>query len=538
MTRSTFSHDHKIHAGWGTLAPFLLACLVSTVLQAQPRRLEVMNNGRYLQDSTGKPFFYLGDTAWELFHRLNREEADRYLKDRARKGFTVIQAVVLSEIGGLDAPNAYGDFPLLDRDPARPNEAYFTHVDYVVNEAEELDLFVGMLPTWGSYWKLVGENRVRLFTVESAQSYGRFLGRRYRDKPVIWILGGDQNIENKEERALIDAMARGLREGDGGSHLITYHPRGPGRSADYLHSAEWLDFNMFQSSHAAHDHDNGLFVERDLALQPRKPTLDGEPRYETIPVGFYWADANRLDRFDDYDIRQAAYWSLLAGACGHTYGNNSIWQMWQPGRDPIIWARIPWFSALDHPGAFQMGHLRRLFESRPYWKLEPDQAMILSGPTSGGAKIRAARAIDGRFAFVYSPRGEPFTVDKSVIKSLRIRETWFDPRYGVAYPVHTGDTTSIQTYTPPTSGRGRDWILILDDATAGFPEPGSGSARQGAVSLPVRRDRRTGEGENGWDIQPDFVPIRAKPGGSLLRTFEACRDCDFEIKLELPCHMS
>ena len=274
----------------------LLAGLVPCGLWAQPRRLEVMGNGRYLQDSTGKPFFYLGDTAWELFHRLNREEADRYLENRARKGFTVIQAVVLSEIGGLDAPNAYGDLPLLDRDPTRPNEAYFRHVDYIVDKAEELGLFIGMLPTWGSYWKLVGENRIHLFTEESARSYGRFLGNRYRDKPVIWILGGDQDIQSDAEYALIDAMARGLREGDGGTHLITYHPRGPGRSAERLHKAAWLDFNMFQSSHAAHDHDNGLFVERDLALEPKKPTLDGEPRYEAIPVGFYWADANRLDK--------------------------------------------------------------------------------------------------------------------------------------------------------------------------------------------------------------------------------------------------
>ncbi|MFZ0429647.1 MAG: putative collagen-binding domain-containing protein [Acidobacteriota bacterium] len=64
-------------------------------------------------------------------------------------------------------------------------------------------------------------------------------------------------------------------------------------------------------------------------------------------------------------------------------------------------------------------------------------------------------------------------MDKGVIRSRKIRETWFDPRYGVAYPLHAGDTTSIQTYTPPTSGRGRDWVLILDDATAGFGEPGA-----------------------------------------------------------------
>jgi hypothetical protein len=430
--------------------------------------LRVSENHRYLEYSDGTPFFYLGDTAWELFHRLNRAEADRYLANRAAKGFTVIQAVVLAELDGLDDPNPYGDKPLIGNDPAQPNEAYFRHVDYVVRKAGDLGLFIGMLPTWGSRWK-TGSG---IFTPMNAPVYGRFLGERYRDAPIIWILGGDHNPEDERERAVIEAMARGLKQGDGGRHLITYHPRGPGLSSDYFHTADWLDFNMYQSSHAARDHDNGVFAEHDYGLTPPKPTLDGEPRYELLCVGFYVANAARNVRFDDYDVRQAAYWSLLAGACGHTYGHGSIWQMWQPGRKPVLWASVPWYESLDHPGAFQMGHLRRLFESRPFQKLVPDQSIIMSGPDTGAAKIRAARASDGSFAFVYSPRGEQFMVRVSAIRSSRIRATWFDPRYGVTEPIHTTDTPGFQTFVPPTCGRGCDWLLVLDDATASFGPPG------------------------------------------------------------------
>ena len=93
-------------------------------------------------------------------------------------------------------------------------------------------------------------------------------------------------------------------------------------------------------------------------LRISKPTLDGEPRYESIPVGFYFRNISKLDRFDDYDARQAAYWSVLAGACGHTYGNNNVWQMWTPDRKPALWANIPWHESLDTPGAFQMGFVR------------------------------------------------------------------------------------------------------------------------------------------------------------------------------------
>lgn len=118
-----------------------------------------------------------------------------------------------------------------------------------------------------------------------------------------------------------------------------------------------------------------------------------------------------------------------------------------------------------------MGHLRRLLESRPWQTLIPDQSIIRSGPATGPATVRAARAADGRFAFIYTPRGEQFTLDRGIIKAERVKEIWWDPRYGVAHHIHTGDNQAFQTYTPPTSGRGQDWLLILEDEAAKFPLP-------------------------------------------------------------------
>src|SRR5687768_10999276 len=100
----------------------LLLNLVTLTISAQ---LRVSPDKRYLVKKDGSPFFWLGDTAWELFHRLTREEAKEYLQNRVEKGFTVIQAVVLAEFDGLNVPNPYGHRPLIDNDPARPNDAYF-----------------------------------------------------------------------------------------------------------------------------------------------------------------------------------------------------------------------------------------------------------------------------------------------------------------------------------------------------------------------------------------------------------------------------
>jgi hypothetical protein len=453
--------------------------LTAPVLGGDLPRLKVSDNGRYLMTEAGKPFFYLGDTAWQLIHRLNREEVDLYFKNRAEKGFTVVQTVALSELEVLNSPNAYGHKPLIENDPARPDvkegpeNDYWDHVDYIVDRAASLGIYMGLLPTWGDKWQAArGGKGPVVFNPQNARAYGQWLGKRYASKPIIWILGGDRNIYNEADRAVIEAMANGLREGGDGQHLITYHPRGPGRSSDYFHHADWLDFNMYQSSHAARHHDNGLFARHDYLLDPAKPTLDGEPRYEGIPVGFYLSTSSDLIRFTDDDMREAAYWSLLAGACGHTYGNNNIWQIWSPSRGSVLGANVPWNEAMDHPGAFQMGYVRRLFESRPFHKLVPRQDLIVDGPVRGPQKIRAAMASDGSFAFIYSPQGNQFSIPLDAFQATQTDSAWYDPRYGVSYRLHSGDSRGIQTFVPPTSGPGQDWILVVDAADRKFPLPG------------------------------------------------------------------
>ncbi len=156
--------------------------------------LKVAQNQRSLMHDDGRPFFYLGDTAWSLLQRLDREETLRYLQDRASKGFTAIQMVALSEFDGLRDPNRYGDLPLHDEDPTTPNEAYFAHVDWVIEQANSLGMYAALLPTWGDkvgplQW---GVGPV-VFTPGNAQVYGEFLGRRYRDRDIIWVIGGDRN---------------------------------------------------------------------------------------------------------------------------------------------------------------------------------------------------------------------------------------------------------------------------------------------------------------------------------------------------------
>ncbi len=431
--------------------------------------LRVSANGRYLESPAGSPFFWLGDTAWELFHRLDREQGRRYLRNRAAKGFSVIQAVCLAELDGVETPNAEGELPFEDQDPARPRDAYFALVDQAIDESARLGMYVGLLPTWGRYWAAGGPYDRPIFTPELARTYGRYLGLRYGQRPVIWILGGDRHIASEQERAVLLGMAAGLREGDGGRNVLTFHPRGPGRSSEAWPDAALLDFNLCQTSHAARQHDPGLSVSAEYTLEPPRPVIDGEPRYEGIPVGFYNAGSTPHDRFDDRDVRTAAYAALLAGACGHTYGHNSVWQMWEPGRTPIIHANTPWIEALDHPGAFQMGWLARLWRSRPWHCLQPAPDLVLNAPREGPGAIRAAFSADPALAFVYTPDGLAFSLNLRRFRAPRLRASWFDPRYGVLYPFHTMPNFAHQTFAPPGVGRPQDWLVVLEDAEGGAP---------------------------------------------------------------------
>ncbi len=437
--------------------------------KSAPKRLKVSANGRWLVYQDGSPFFYLGDTAWELFHRLNREESELYLRDRASKGFTVIQAVVLAELDGLKTPNAYGAVPLVDNDPTKPNEAYFRHVDWVVDKAQELGLFIGMLPTWGDKWNKKWGVGPEIFTPENAEIYGRWLGRRYKDRQIIWILGGDRSVDNDGHRQIIRAMAKGLLEGHGGTQLMTFHPQGDRNSAEWFHEDQWLSFNMFQSGHGSPNKPNYEMTLATYNRKPVKPVLDGEPRYEDHPINW----KAQQGWFDDWDVRQAAYWSMLSGACGHTYGDHNIWQMWQENRKPISSARTPWRKALHHPGSAQMGLMRRLFESRPWQTLVPDQSLVVGDNPKGPDHVRAARAADGGFALLYTPTGKTLTVNTQPMAGKKLSAWWFDPRTGKASHIGLMDKPQQHTFDPPGQpGRGNDWVLVLDDASRNFPPPG------------------------------------------------------------------
>ena len=446
--------------------------------------LKVSDNRRFLVTEDGRPFFYLADTAWELFHRLDRSQAEAYLDLRASQEFNVIQAVALAELDGLTDPNAQGDLPLIDRDPTRPaitpgadpddpdQYDYWDHVAFVIDAANRRGLYIGLLPTWARWATTERSRGDDAITTANANAYGAFLGRRFGRKGVIWVLGGDRPPTNHED--VWRAMAKGIAAGvsslaDAPEPLMTFHPSGGQTSSTWFHDDEWLDFNMQQTGHGPVEKvQPWKRIAADYGRSPIKPVLDGEPLYEDHPIGF--RDAPRYGYSSDAHVRQRAYWDVFSGACGHTYGHHSVWQMFAPGRKPVNGPLLTWDEAIHRPGADQLKYLRRLIESRPFLSRVPDPPMLVD-PLEDGEHIAATRG-DG-YAFVYSGQGRPIRVKLGAISGDRVRASWFNPRDGAVTPIGTFDNRGEREFACPSlGGLGSDWVLVLDDAARDFPPPG------------------------------------------------------------------
>ncbi len=475
----------------------LSVCAVLLLSLSGLAQIKVSDNSRFLATKDGKPFFWLGDTDWELFHRLNRAEAEQFLEIRKQQGFNVLHAVALAEFEGLRTPNRQGDLPLVNLDPTKlavtpgnnPTDTaaydYWDHVDFIINKAAEKGMYIGLLPTWGDKVAHLWGDGPIVFTPANAETYATTLAKRYaKNRNIIWILGGDRPAVYKgndtlqhDDRAVWRAMAKGIEGVLGKQAFITYHPSGGEyRTSDYVHNEAWLDMNAFQSGHGSRESDAWNWVTRDLATTPPKPTLDMEPCYEDHPVNPWdkkWT--RQRGYFTAYDVRARIYRGVFAGACGVTYGHHQIWQflnkeLYEPVNigDTII----GWQKAAKAEGAYQMQHLKKLMLSRPYFARIADQTLIVSDKGTDYTNLLYATRDEKRtYAMIYLPQNKPVTVDMGKISGAVKNVYWYDPRNGKSVRVPAAKSAGKSSFTPPKNGQ--DWVLVIDDASKKYKMPGT-----------------------------------------------------------------
>ncbi len=435
-------------------------------------RLKVSENQRFLQFENGKPFFWQGETAWLMPERLNRDEVAYYLRACREAGYNVAQIQV---INGVPAYNIYGAAshdadgnPIDTQSSPLPSYiySYWDHLDYVIDQAAQNDIYIGMVCIWGG---LVKSGKMN---IEQAKTYGAFLANRYKDRPnIIWFIGGDVKGDVKSE--VWETLATAIKSIDK-NHLMTYHPRGRYTSAKWWSQAKWIDFHTFQSGHRRYgqrmgnaeypipentEEDNWMYVDSTWAYKPIKPVLDAEPSYEEIPQGLHDADE---PFWKACDVRRFAYWSVFGGSCGHTYGHNAIMQFYRDGYSPAYHNKKTWVEALRDPGFNQMKYLKRLMLSFPFFERVPDQTILLD---NGVQYERLAATRGNDYLLVYNYTGRDMRIDLQKISGSKKKVWWMDASTGHLTWLGEYDN-KVQTFRPQKTGEGiADGVLIAVDAS-------------------------------------------------------------------------
>ncbi len=432
--------------------------------------LKVSADGRYFVDQNNAPVFWLGTTQWQLWRDFTLEQSKLIIEKSKSHGFTFIQVKLLGGGDGTNQkksdgtqPNVYGEKPWIDDNPLTPNEAFFKNVDAVVKMAADNGMFVLPAVYHQSY-------RTHI-TAENARAWAKWLGQRYKDVPnIVWT---STPQARKEFIPVIEELAAGLREGDGGRHLISFKPDPSPYSSSFMHDAKWLDFNSMQTWNAV----KLIYpmLTYDYRLTPAKPILMAEGAYEAgteygFPVTPLW-------------VRRQAYYTYLAGAV-HAYGHNDTWRV-----SPT------WKEALDAPGAVQMGVLKQIFMARKeWWRLVPDQTVFASGgeivevalpkydatekertayvrtlkpslsdgAATGDLLHLAARHADGRWAMIYLADKAAFSVNMNKIAAPKVNLSWVNPIDGHAISAGQEPNTGVKSFRTPDDWE--DSLLILEGA--------------------------------------------------------------------------
>ena len=268
---------------------------------------------------------------------------------------------------------------------------------------------MGFLPTWGRYWHDKIKDGKPLFTSANAEIYGEWLGKRYEDAGIVWILGGDRSIDNDEQKEIIRSMARGLRRGDHGKHLITLHPSGGGGSAKWFQDEDTIDFNLRQNGHGIDftGHYDQTRVDYDRTPSNRSSTANRFTKAIRCRSTQNTSATRSPPMCADRSIGTCSAAPAAIPTATTPSGSFTTQNATVPVNNPLML----WTEAIDQPGASQMQFGRRLIESRPFLTRIPDDSVIVtdrvptSVPGAGTRRFVATRDTDGTYAMVDAPVG-------------------------------------------------------------------------------------------------------------------------------------
>jgi hypothetical protein len=431
---------------------------------AFPVRLSA--DGTHLVDQSERPFFMNGEAAWSLIGAVSKEDAELYLENRRQKTFNVVMVSLIEHTFSANHPaNYYNQAPFTTPGNfTTPNESYFAHADWVISKAAEKGIVVLLAPIYLGYqcgnegWC----SEVRSNSSANMRTYGRYLGSRYRNFPnIIWLIGGDTDPVAAGVAGKVQEVVAGIKEYDS-VHLMSAHNAPEQSAVDPWPTADWLNLNNIYTYSNTYPKALEAFNR-----SPFKPFFLSETYYEN--------EHNSTP----FTLRRQAYWTVLSGGLlGHVFGNCQIWGF------SYGFCSTSWKGQLESAGSQTVANVGRLFRSRPFQKLVPDQThrVLTTGFQSGDSLASTARASDGSFAISYIPTSRMVTIDVSQIGGGAVRAWWFNPSTAASALIGEFPATGSRQFTPPDQN---DWILVVDNAALNFPAPGGGATSVTAPAAPT-----------------------------------------------------
>ena len=425
---------------------------------------------------TNTPVFITGDAPQLLFVQLSNSDVETYLADRASRNFNALWVYPIDNQDQTNAPqDYYGNVPFDGADFTSEDPTYWAHIDYVMQRILAYGMvawmnvaFVGTPQFGTSYYY----NSLLNSSDATMTAYGQWLGNRYKNYPnIVWVLGGDAPATSAIYSKLAD-IGNGLQSADP-NHLITLEACRECSQGSNQGQQSTLEAYAYlgQSVPSFMGLNWGYATAPNVVSECRgayASTLGG-----AVPalMGEDWYEGEHS--MTSLQVREESYWEVLSGCTlGRLFGNNAIWTMGGP-QDTM---GQTWESQLGSAGSVAEEWQGALMRSREFWLLVPDtnNSVLVSGYGSGSTLSVAARTSDGQTIIAYVPNGNLVTITIDMTKITSAGDTancwWFNPSTGATTLIGGFATSGTQNFTPPDAN---DWVLVIDDANANLPAPGS-----------------------------------------------------------------
>jgi hypothetical protein len=424
--------------------------------------LRVSDDRRYLVHADGTPFFWLADTAWNGVLKSDPSSWESYLKERAAKGFNVIQWVTAQWLGWRGDESGRTVFSGRERILVDPE--FCRRMDVRVDALNEHGFISAPVLLWAAVWneKEAMENPGIALPEDQAILLAKYFVARWGAHQTVWLLNGDGDYraERAEKWKRIGRAVLAYST----NRLATVHPQGLSWIASEFREEPWLSFIGYQSCHFDTTEAYRWHVTEapatDWATEPVRPIIDIEPQYESHRK-FPGAQETNA-----HQVRRAAYWSLLVSpTAGVTYGSSGIWSwalkeeppMGHPGSaiDPV------WSEAIRMPGSMERKYMKDLFTSLEWWRLRPAPELLAEQPGTQDPRrfIAVARAEKSNWALAYLPEGGSISLLIEQLPGAMIGR-WFNPRKG-RWEGEAVVTPSTRVLTAPDQN---DWVLWIGPA--------------------------------------------------------------------------